>query len=134
MNNSGKPVRAALQYFRASPADCLVVHDDLERAVGKVSVKGGGGAAGHNGLRSLTQCLSTDCFPRARVGIGRPADRGQVATYVLEPFTPDEAEALRTTCAHQHTSLAILSQLLCLSLISMASGLLLKCCASFSYM
>ena len=97
MNESGKPVRKAMQHFRAAAADCLVIHDDLERAVGKVSVKGGGGAAGHNGLRSITQCLSTDSFPRVRIGIGRPADRSQVATFVLESFTPDESEVLRTT-------------------------------------
>jgi PTH1 family peptidyl-tRNA hydrolase len=110
MNNSGKPARAALQHFRASAADCLVVHDDLERAIGKVSFKSGGGAAGHNGLRSLMQYLSTDGFPRARIGIGRPADRSQVATYVLESFTPDEADALRATCDSYHISHAILLQ------------------------
>lgn len=97
MNDSGKPVRKALQHFRATAAECLVVHDDLERAVGKVSVKAGGGAAGHNGIRSITQCLGTESFPRLRVGIGRPADRSQVANFVLESFTPDESEVLRTT-------------------------------------
>lgn len=102
MNDSGKPVRKALQHFRATAAECLVVHDDLERAVGKVSVKAGGGAAGHNGIRSITQCLGTESFPRLRVGIGRPADRSQVANFVLESFTPDESEVLRTTLAPPH--------------------------------
>ncbi len=97
MNDSGKPVRKALQHFRAAPADCLVVHDDLERVAGKVSVKSGGGAAGHNGIRSVSQCLGTEHFPRVRVGIGRPADRSQVASFVLEAFTPEESQALRTT-------------------------------------
>ena len=87
----------ALQHFRAAPADCLVVHDDLERVAGKVSVKSGGGAAGHNGIRSVSQCLGTEHFPRVRVGIGRPADRSQVASFVLEAFTPEESQALRTT-------------------------------------
>jgi len=98
MNESGKPVRKALQHFRAAAADCLVVHDDLERVAGKVSVKSGGGAAGHNGIRSITQCLATEHFPRLRVGIGRPADRSQVAAYVLQPFAPEEEEELRTKC------------------------------------
>ena len=98
MNESGKPVRKALQHFRAAAADCLVVHDDLERVAGKVSVKSGGGAAGHNGIRSITQCLATEHFPRVRVGIGRPADRSQVAAYVLQPFAPEEEEELRTKC------------------------------------
>jgi PTH1 family peptidyl-tRNA hydrolase len=100
MNDSGKPIRKALQLFRAVPADFLIVHDDLERAVGKVSVKSGGGAAGHNGVRSIAQCLSTESFPRVRVGIGRPADRSQVASYVLESFTSEESELLQTVCVH----------------------------------
>jgi PTH1 family peptidyl-tRNA hydrolase len=131
MNDSGKPVRKALQHFRAAAADCLVVHDDLERAVGKVSVKSGGGAAGHNGIRSITQCLSTESFPRVRVGIGRPADRSQVASFVLESFPYDETELLRTTCVCSLSPSLYSLLLLCFSFVVEAYSLpdlLLRCC------
>ena len=134
MNNSGKPVREALQHFRAAAADCLVVHDDLERAVGKVSAKHGGGAAGHNGIRSLAQCLATDSFPRVRVGIGRPADRSQVASFVLESFAADEAETLRTTCVFLRLSRHMLSPPFPAHSIDSVSDLLLKSFASFNCM
>jgi PTH1 family peptidyl-tRNA hydrolase len=70
----------------------LVVHDELDLPLGRLQLKRGGGAGGHNGLKSVTSRLGTSDFLRLRVGIGRPpADfSGQVADFVLQAFAPSE--------------------------------------------
>mmetsp|Transcript_10485 Transcript_10485/g.33523 ORF Transcript_10485/g.33523 Transcript_10485/m.33523 type:complete len:211 (+) Transcript_10485:204-836(+) len=98
MNESGRCIRPLLKSTGAKPANLLVVHDDLERALGKLSMKTGGSANGHNGLRSIISMIGQD-FDRLRVGIGRPADRNQVANYVLQEFSPSEREALERASA-----------------------------------
>ena len=72
-----------------APEEWIAVHDDIDLPFGEVRFQTGGGLGGHNGLRSLKQHWGTDRFHRLRVGIGRPA-RGDVATFVLGRFTPDE--------------------------------------------
>jgi PTH1 family peptidyl-tRNA hydrolase len=70
----------------------VVVHDDLESDFGRVRAKQGGGLAGHNGLRSLSDSLGTRDFLRVRLGVGRPrrGDRRDIADWILAPFEPDE--------------------------------------------
>lgn len=85
MNNSGRVI-PFLTKKGIKPEEILVVHDELELPVGKVSVKLSGSARGHNGLRSLIEACG-DAFKRIRVGIGRPEDRAQVPDYVLERFS-----------------------------------------------
>ncbi len=92
MNLSGHAVRDAARFFQIGPADVLVVHDELDLDFGVVRLKLGGGAAGHNGLRSVTESLATPDFARVRFGIGRP--RGKGADYVLSDFARPEREAL----------------------------------------
>jgi len=91
MNESGRSVRAAVQFFKVDPAALLVVHDDVDLKPGRLQVRLGGGLAGHNGLRSLAQHLGTQDFGRLRIGVGRPerGDPRPVADYVLSPFEPD---------------------------------------------
>ncbi len=86
MNESGRPVGAAPRFFKLSPGDVTVFHDDLDLAEGKVRVKCGGGAAGHNGLKSLDAHIGRETR-RVRLGIGRPPSREQVTSYVLSDFT-----------------------------------------------
>jgi PTH1 family peptidyl-tRNA hydrolase len=96
MNVSGDSVQPAMAFFRLSPADLLVVHDELDLPFGRLLLKSGGGSGGHNGLKSITARLGTDAYKRLRVGIGRPpADfRGDVADFVLQAFPPPEDAAL----------------------------------------
>jgi peptidyl-tRNA hydrolase, PTH1 family len=68
----------------------LVIHDDLDLVLSRVKLKTRGGDAGHYGVRSLIECLGTDEFTRIRVGIGRPANKDEVVSFVLSPFTLDE--------------------------------------------
>jgi len=96
MNDSGRPISIALKQLQLAPDAIVVVHDDLEREFGKVAVKEGGSAGGHNGVRSTIASLQTPAFRRLRIGIGRPA-HGDVAAYVLAPFSSDELHQLETT-------------------------------------
>lgn len=89
MNLAGESVRAAGDFFKITPQAWLAVHDDIELPFGEVRLQVGGGLGGHNGLRSLRQHLGTDGFHRLRVGVGRPV-HGDVASFVLGRFTPDE--------------------------------------------
>jgi PTH1 family peptidyl-tRNA hydrolase len=93
MNLSGEAVQAALAFYKLSPGDLVVFHDELDLAPGKVRVKTGGGTAGHNGLRSIGGQLGPD-FMRVRLGIGHPGDKARVTGYVLGDFASDEREWL----------------------------------------
>lgn len=92
MNKSGESVQAAARFFRFSPQEIAVVHDDVELSFGGIGVRFAGGLAGHNGLRSVAHCLGTRDFWRVRFGIGRPR-HGELHGYVLGRFTEGE-EAL----------------------------------------
>lgn len=89
MNRSGQSLQAAMTYHRIPLKRVMVVHDDLDLPFGVVRLKKGGGNAGHNGLRDVTTRVGAD-FIRIRLGIGRPAVKGQEAAYVLQRFSPQE--------------------------------------------
>lgn len=93
MNRSGISVGLAREYFRVSPEDLVVVHDEVDLPFGRLRVKMGGGHAGHNGLRSLVESLGTADFARVRVGVGRPP-HGELADHVLSRWRPEELEWL----------------------------------------
>ena len=92
MNLSGSSVQAAQAFFKLEAKDILVGHDELDIEVGHLRAKTGGGDAGHNGLKSITQCLGTPDYSRLRMGIGRPVHKSQVSDYVLH--APSASEAL----------------------------------------
>ncbi len=94
MNLSGESVRAAMDFYKLTPADITVFHDELDLAPGKCRVKQGGGHAGHNGLRSLHQHLNTDAYARIRLGIGHPGHKDAVAAYVLHDFAKADQDWL----------------------------------------
>jgi len=85
MNESGRSVAEAMRFLNLEPSDVVVLHDELDLAAGKVRAKTGGGAAGHNGLRSISAHIGPD-YHRLRLGIGRPLSREQGQAYVLSDF------------------------------------------------
>jgi PTH1 family peptidyl-tRNA hydrolase len=85
MNESGRAVGEAVRFFKLEPSQVVVIHDELDLALGKIKAKKGGGHAGHNGLRSITQHIGAD-FWRIRVGIGHPGDKERVHGHVLGDF------------------------------------------------
>ncbi len=91
MNKSGVAVIAALHYYKIEPADCLIVHDDLDLPPGTARLKFDGGHGGDNGLRDIIAQLGHGRFHRLRLGIGHPGDRNRVTDWVLgRPSAVDE--------------------------------------------
>jgi len=93
MNRSGHAVATAAGFYKLSPADILVVTDDMALDVGRIRLRAKGSAGGHNGLKDIIARLGSDGFPRLRVGIG-DSDRMDAAAYVLSRFSADEREVI----------------------------------------
>ncbi len=87
MNVSGESVQAAAAFYRLPPEAITAFHDELDLAPARVRVKRGGGAAGHNGLRSMDRMLGTPDYWRVRLGIGHPGHKDRVTGYVLGDFS-----------------------------------------------
>ena len=91
MNESGRAVGEATRFLKIGIEDVVAFHDELDISPGKIKVKSGGGNAGHNGLRSITQHVGNE-FVRVRIGIGHPGAKELVHSYVLHDFAKaDEA-------------------------------------------
>lgn len=93
MNESGRAVIAFAQFYRLTPSQLLVIHDDLDLPVGTARLKTGGGHGGHNGLRDISQQIGNE-FHRLRLGIGHPGNKNQVANYVLKNPSADDQIAI----------------------------------------
>ncbi|WP_461527977.1 aminoacyl-tRNA hydrolase [Prosthecobacter sp.] len=110
MNDSGRAVQSVGHFYKASPAQTLVVYDDVDLPLGRLRFRTSGSAAGHNGIRSLISSLGSDEFPRLKVGIapadGRPAGERMVG-HVLGKFSAEEQPALQTVI--QRAADAVLS-------------------------
>ena len=89
MNLSGESVQAAAHFYKVDLADIAVLYDELDLAAGKIRVKTGGGAAGHNGIRSIAGMMG-DGFRRIRIGIAHPGDKSRVTGHVLGNFSKDD--------------------------------------------
>ncbi|XP_055255057.1 probable peptidyl-tRNA hydrolase isoform X2 [Moschus berezovskii] len=94
MNLNGHSVARAAELFGLTAEEVYLVHDELDKPLGKVALKLGGSARGHNGVRSCMSCLNSNAMPRLRVGIGRPTHRDAVQAYVLGRFSLAEQELL----------------------------------------
>lgn len=90
VNASGEAVRYLIDHYKASANDLVVIYDDMDLAPGRIRVRKGGGAGGHNGMKSIVQSLGTQEFGRLRIGIGRPTMGTSDIDHVLgEPPTQD---------------------------------------------
>src|SRR5262249_143269 len=97
MNESGRAVAEAAHFYKIEPKNIVVVHDELDLPPAKVRVKTGGGIAGHNGLRSVTEHIGND-YRRVRVGIGHPGIQELVHPYVLSDFAKRDREWVTALC------------------------------------
>jgi PTH1 family peptidyl-tRNA hydrolase len=93
MNRSGLSVGELMAFYKLSPADCLVVHDEIDLPFGEIREKVGGGHAGHNGLRDIDRVIGKE-YARVRLGVGHPGDKDRVADYVLSDFSMAEKRQL----------------------------------------
>ncbi|MDR0965636.1 MAG: aminoacyl-tRNA hydrolase [Myxococcales bacterium] len=97
MNLSGQSVGPAAHFYKVAPEDIVVIHDELDLALGRLQLRSGGGTGGHNGLKSIVQCLGSGDFVRVRVGIGKPQGpeaRERVVGHVLSKFSVGEASQI----------------------------------------
>jgi len=94
MNASGRPVQMLAGFFKIPAAEILVVHDEIEFPPGVARLKQGGGIAGHNGLRDISQRIATHDYWRLRLGVGHPGAMGAVADYVLGRPLPEARVAI----------------------------------------
>ena len=85
MNLSGQSVGEAMRFYKLGLEDVVVLHDELALEPGKMKVKAGGGSAGNNGIKSITQHIGQE-YRRVRIGIGHPGDKNKVSGYVLHDF------------------------------------------------
>ncbi|MDD5747337.1 MAG: aminoacyl-tRNA hydrolase [Candidatus Omnitrophica bacterium] len=90
MNLSGQSVARFSEYYKVSPDDILVVFDDIHIPLGMVRIRAEGSAGGHNGMRSVIECLGTDVIARVRLGIGTDERGADLSSYVLSRFKHDE--------------------------------------------
>ncbi len=100
-NESGRSVAEAMRFFKLTPLDVVAFYDEIDLAPGRFRMKTGGGAAGNNGIRSITRHLGPN-FRRARLGTGHPGDKGLVMGHVLADFSKGErvwVGALTSACA-----------------------------------
>ncbi len=97
MNLSGDAVQPLMAWYKLKPEQLLVVHDELDLEPGRMKLKKGGSAAGHNGIKSIQQRLGTPEFYRLRVGIGKPESREQVISWVLGRFFDPERTVMEKT-------------------------------------
>lgn len=93
MNLSGQAVGEAMRFYKLEADDVIVLYDEIDLAPAKFRVKFGGGVAGHNGLKSMTQHIGND-YHRVRIGVGRPVQKNQVANYVLGNFGKSDKQWL----------------------------------------
>jgi PTH1 family peptidyl-tRNA hydrolase len=91
MNESGPSFASLARKNSVPPEQLIAVHDEIDLPFGALRVKQGGSTAGHNGLKSLVSALRSEEFFRVRVGVGRPAGRGDPIAYVLKPFSKEQA-------------------------------------------
>lgn len=98
MNLSGQSVLGLSQWLGITPADLLVIYDDLDLPLGKIRLRPGGSAGGHRGMRSIIASLGAEEFARLRVGIGRP-EGNEAIDYVLGHFTAAERQVMHETYA-----------------------------------
>lgn len=116
MNDSGRSIRAALDWFGLDPTELLVVVDDMDLPLGKLRLRACGSAGGHNGLRSTINHLGTQEFPRLRIGIGAPAQepgerRARTIGHVLGRFSAAEQPLLEAVLAEVETGIGLVQRL-----------------------
>jgi PTH1 family peptidyl-tRNA hydrolase len=95
MNRSGLPIKAVTTHLGIPCGAMVVIHDDIDLALGRLKIKEKGGHGGHNGLKSLIDALGSGDFVRLRLGIGRPEANTTVTDHVLTPFTDDQHQIVQ---------------------------------------
>ena len=109
MNLSGNAVREIVNFYNVAPEDIIVIQDDLDLPCGHIRIREKGSAGGHNGISSIIQNLSTQEFPRLKIGIGHPEHSGKkVVNHVLERFNSEEQPLIKEAIANVASAVELL--------------------------
>ena len=116
MNDSGRSIRAALDWYRLQPAQILVLVDDMDLPLGRLRLRANGSAGGHNGLRSAIAHLGSQDFARLRIGIGAPGSNPQerkerTIAHVLGRFSAEERPSLDAVLAEVEAGIGLIRRL-----------------------
>ena len=95
MNLSGESVKEVKDFYKIKNEDIIVIHDDIDLKLGALRFKRGGSSGGHNGLKSIDECVGNDYY-RVRIGVGRPEKKEEVIDYVLGDFTEEELKCIES--------------------------------------
>jgi PTH1 family peptidyl-tRNA hydrolase len=107
MNLSGRSVQAALAFYQLTPADLIVVLDDVALPCGKLRMRAGGSSGGHNGLKDIERALGTSQYPRLRIGVDPPPPRVPQRDWVLGKFSPEQRPLMDTAVARACGAVAV---------------------------
>lgn len=94
MNDSGRSVQSAMQFYQLAPAEVMIVLDDLALPAGKIRIRPAGSSGGHNGLKDIERAIGNDAYPRMRIGIDPAPPRIPGRDYVLGKFSADQRKAV----------------------------------------
>ena len=100
MNESGRALAPLLDWYKLAPEELIVVHDDMDIAVGTIRLRRKGSAGGHNGIKSLLAHIGSEDFSRVRIGIGRPLPGWTVVRHVLAPFSAEDGPKVHEAIAY----------------------------------
>lgn len=95
MNLSGESVQELLHFYKCTPEDLIVIYDDIDLDVGRIRIRRQGSAGGHNGIKSIINCIFTDVFDRVKVGVGAKPEGWELADHVLSRFPKEELPKFR---------------------------------------
>lgn len=95
MNLSGESVREAIDFYKLTEEEVLIIYDDISLEVGRLRIREKGSAGGHNGIKSIINHMGTDVFTRIKIGVGAP--KGDLVNHVLGKFSKEEANILKQT-------------------------------------
>lgn len=93
MNLSGESIREVVDFYKLDNEEVIVIYDDISLEVGRLRIREKGSAGGHNGIKSIISHLSSDVFPRIKIGVGQP--KGDLVAHVLGKFTSEENSVLK---------------------------------------
>ncbi len=111
MNNSGRSVKAAADFYKIPPEKIIVIYDDISLPTGTVRIRKKGSAGGHNGIKSIIWHLNSDEFPRIKIGVGAKQDPDDdLKDYVLGRFSKAESETIRAACERAVAAVGLMVQ------------------------
>jgi PTH1 family peptidyl-tRNA hydrolase len=99
VNSTGPVLRELAAEIGFGPNECVLVHDDMDLAIGTSRIRLRGGDGGHRGMRSVIEAFETDSIARVKIGVGRPGRRGEAAAHVVRPFSMEEMAMVEAACA-----------------------------------